>query len=136
MSDLQYLLEQANRKSEDIISDFIDDKGEPGCYNIDADKAGKYVRNSDGNSFRAEGDYLCFDTNNASHDYFRIPLAEARAFAEAILYYLDAIEKAPDTNEDGTVADLGIVPTGHSDGKREPYHSLDIHDDEDEDDGW
>ena len=35
--------------------------------------------------------------------------------------------------EDGTVGDLGIAPTGH---KREPYHSLDIHDDFDEDDGW
>lgn len=40
--------------------------------------------------------------------------------------------------EDGTVADLGIVPTGHklNSDKREPYHSLDIHDDKDEDDGW
>lgn len=136
MSNLKRLLEQANRKSEDIIATFIDNEGEPGAYNIDADKHGKYIRNIDGDTFRVEDDNLVFRTDKSSEEFWTIPLVEARAFAEAILYYLDAIEKAPDTNEDGTVADLGPVPTGHSDGKREPYHSLDMHDGEFEDDGW
>lgn len=138
MSELKRLIEAANRKSEDTIATFTDDKGAACTYNIDADEKGKYARNSDGNTFRIEGTNLVFRTNKSPEEFWTIPVTEAKAFAESILYYLDAIEKAPDTNEDGTVADLGPVPTGHKlePGKREPYHSLDIHDDEDEGDGW
>lgn len=63
-------------------------------------------------------------------------MSDLRYLLEKANRELDTTEKSLEKSEDGTVADLGIVPTGHSDGKREPYHSLDIHDDEDEDDGW
>lgn len=105
MSKIKQLVQQANRINEDTIATF-----DGGSYNIDTDEQGHYIRNTDGNTFRIEDDNIVFSVNNGNEDGWSIPIKEAKAFAESILYLLKAVKKT----EDGTVADLGLVPTGHT----------------------
>lgn len=114
-------------KNEDTLVHTKDDI----IIGIDEDDTGKHLIIKDGQNPRAKI-YLIDDN-------FMIDLLDkdeqkhmtkefVLALANAIRYLVNAVESTKD--EDGTAADLGAIPTGHY------THSVDCHDEDEDDDGW
>lgn len=98
-------------------------------FGIDEDEQGKYVKVKSGDSqheIRIDGNSFVFYKDGVL--YKKCNVKNALAFAKAIQYLVNAVESTKD--EDGTAADLGAIPTGHY------THSVDCHDEDEDDDGW
>lgn len=98
-------------------------------FGIDEDEQGKYVKVKSGESqheIRIDGNAFVFYKDGVL--YKKCNVETALAFAKAIQYLANAVESTKD--EDGTAADLGAIPTGHY------AHSVDCHDEDEDDDGW
>ena len=108
------------RHNEDVIASYQDD-GVTKTMQADSDEQGLYVRRGSDLKIRLSGNDIIVETEDQTRT---MSLEGFKAFVKAIEY----LEQ--NKSEDGTVADLGAIPTGHY------THSLDIHDDEESDDGW
>lgn len=112
-------------KNEDTLYHTTDDV----IIGIDEDERGKYAKVKSGDSqheIRIDGNAFVFYKDGVL--YKKCNVKNALAFAKAIQYLVNAVESTKD--EDGTAADLGAIPTGHY------THSVDCHDEDEDDDGW
>ena len=96
----------------------IDINDDDGLYVSMTDSKGELRVYLDNNQF-------VFKKNSKEVD--RIDVDHMLGLMKFLLYLTKTTEQK---QEDGTVADLGIAPTGHV------THSVDCHDEDEEDDGW
>lgn len=97
-------------------------------YQADTDEKGHYIKCPDGTKMRLDGADVRFELPNGN--VHTMAIEKMNAFCKAVNYLIHEIQ------EDGTVADLGLAPTGH---KKSDMHSLCAHDIDEEhdwDDGW
>lgn len=120
-------LERFSYKNEDTLAHTKNNE----VISIDEDDTGKYLIIKKGQNPKIKI-YL-------RDDNFMIDLLDediqkymskefVLSLVDAIKYLANAVESTKD--EDGTAADLGAIPTGHY------THSVDCHDEDEDDDGW
>lgn len=116
------------RHCEDTIAYYFTNDGVK-TYQADTDDKGRYVKTPNGSIVRLVDTVIQIENSNGI--IYELSVDAVDAYCKAMFYLIHKMQ------EDGTMVDLGPVPTGHK--KDCDMHSLCAHDiDEEHDwyDGW